>query len=126
MIVWVDQRFSAWGRWKQMGHGLGSKGLSANWGAIGGGSSPGAFVPVKDIECSRTDDWVRTLERDQQAIMLQVYCTPHSSREHARLLKCSLRTLYARLHSLQVAYTRRQPGHKVQSTAAQTQPTPAK
>ena len=106
MIVWVDQRFSAWGTWVQMGHGLGSKGLSASWDGVGGGSARTAFVPVKDIECSRCDDWVRTLEKDQQMMLLQVYCTPSTSREHARILKVSLRTLYARLHSVQAAYAR--------------------
>ena len=108
MISWVDHKFTAWGRWVQMGRGMGSKGLSAAWGTVGGGSKIAAsFVPDISIECSRTDDWVRTLEPSEQVILAQVYCTPQTSREHAVALKLSLRTLYARLHSLQMAYTRR-------------------
>jgi hypothetical protein len=107
MIFWVDLRFCQWGRWVQMGRGLGSKGLSAAWGTVGGGNAKTSFVPIKSLEDSRTDDWVRAQEPQAQAILLQVYCTPATSIENARVLKMSLRTLYARLHTLQVAYTQR-------------------
>lgn len=107
MIHWVDHRFGAWGRWVQLGRGLGSKGLTVDWQAVGRSTVRQAFVPVKDIECSRTDDWVRALADDERLMMYQVYCTPDTSREHARKLSMSLRTLYARLHALQARYSRR-------------------
>ena len=107
MIVWVDQRFTAWGCWVQMGHGMGSRGLSAAWGAVGRSNVRTAFVPMKSIEDSRTDDWVKSLDREDQAILLQVYCTSKTSVEHARALKMSTRTLYSKLHSLQQRYARR-------------------
>lgn len=115
MIVWVDQRFSAWGTWVQMGRGLGSKGLSASWDGVGGGSARTTFVPIKDLECSRTDDWVRSLEKDQQMMLLQVYCTPATTRDHARILKISLRTLYARLHSIQAVYARHKDMRQIEA-----------
>lgn len=107
MINWVDMRFSSWGRWLQMGHGMGSAGLTASWGTVGRSNVRTSFVPVKSIEDSRTDDWVRALPTSDQSILLEVYCTPHTAVDHARILKMSTRTLYAKLHSLQVAYTRR-------------------
>lgn len=107
MINWVDRRFCSWGRWLQMGRGLGSAGLSASWGAVGRSNVRTAFVPIKSLEDSRCDDWVRSLDVQEQAIMFEVYCTPNTAVEHSRILKMSTRTLYARLHSLQVAYTRR-------------------
>jgi len=107
MIHWVDRRFHAWGTWLQMGRGLGSAGLCASWGAVGRSNVRTSFVPIKSLEDSRCDDWVRSLDVQEQAIMFEVYCTPHTAVEHSRILKMSTRTLYARLHSLQVAYTRR-------------------
>jgi hypothetical protein len=107
MINWVDDRFSRWGCWLQMGRGMGSAGLSASWGTVGRSNVRTAFIPIKSIEDSRTDDWVRALPVDDQKIMFEVYCTPHTAVDNARVLKMSTRTLYAKLHSLQVAYTRR-------------------
>lgn len=107
MITWVAAKFDRWGEWVQMDRGMGSKGLSASWGNVGGGSAKGSFVPIKNLECSRLDDWVKSLTPNEQAVLLQVYCTSKSSREHARVLQMSLRTLYAHLDKIQVSYARR-------------------
>ena len=107
MIHWVDGVFQRWGCWVQMDRGMGSAGLSASWGAVGRSNVRTAFVPIRNLEDSRTDDWVKSLPTDDQAVMLQVYCTSQTSTQHARVLKMSTRTLYARLHSIQVAYSRR-------------------
>ena len=107
MIQWVDARFTRWGGWVQMDHGLGSRGLSASWGSVGRSNVREAFIPITSIEDSRIDDWVRSLSTQDQAILFEVYCTSHTSMQHARILKMSTRTLYARLHSLQASYTRR-------------------
>ena len=108
MISWVDNKFTAWGRWVQLGRCMGSKGLSAAWGAVGSGTkTASSFVPAISIDCSRLNDWVLQLSQEEQVVMVQVYCTEKTSREHAQALNMSLRTLYARLHSLQVSYTRR-------------------
>lgn len=106
MIHWVDHTFNEWGCWVQMGRGMGSKGLSAAWGAVGACNVRTSFVPIKSITDSRTDDWVRSLSSQDQAILLEVYCTPHTSVQHARILKMSTRTLYTRLHTLQTSYAR--------------------
>jgi hypothetical protein len=107
MITWVAAKFERWGQWVQMDRGMGSKGLSASWGSVGGGAKSSSFVPITDLECSRLDDWVKSLTPKEQAVLLQVYCTSKTSREHARVLNMSLRTLYAHLHTIQVSYTRR-------------------
>lgn len=107
MIHWVDVKFERWGSWVQMGHGLGSRGLTASWGAVGRCNVREAFIPIKSIEDSRLDDWVKSLSPEDQTILFEVYCTSHTSMQHARILKMSTRTLYARLHSLQASYTRR-------------------
>jgi hypothetical protein len=109
MIHWVDARLRAWGQWVQMGRGMGSRGLSAKWDGVGGGGQAGAMIPVQDLEASRTDDWVRTRQQQEQALLLQVYCTPSTARESAAALRVSLRTMYSRLHLVQVAYASR-PG----------------
>ena len=119
MIHWVDGCFKRWGVWVQMGRGLGSAGLSAAWGSVGRSSVRTSFVPIRSLEDSRTDDWVKTLPFDDQALMLQLYCTSQTSVQHARVLKMSTRTIYARLHSIQVAYTRRNDhAHKATSENA--------
>jgi hypothetical protein len=107
MINWVDARFAQWGEWVQMDRGLGSKGLSAAWGQGGSGGAATSFVPIKNLDCSRLDDWVRSLTPEQQALLLECYCTPHTSIENARVLGMSLRTMYARLHKLQTDFTNR-------------------
>jgi len=107
MIHWIDKRFTEWGAWLQSNRGLGSKGLSASWDTVGGGGAASPFVPVQSIECSRTHDWVLSLSPEHQCIMLELYCTPHTAVQNARVLKMSLRTMYARLHSLQLAYAQR-------------------
>ncbi len=107
MIVWVNARFQAWGQWVQMDRGMGSKGMSASWGTVGGSNFKQAIIPVKDLECSRTHDWVRSLEKEKQLLLFEMYCTPRTSREHAAQLKMSLRTLYGRLHELMVQYAAR-------------------
>lgn len=110
MIHWVDARLRTWGEWLQTNHGNGSKGLSANWEAVGGGGPAGAVIPIRSVEMSRTHDWVRTLGQADQALLVQVYCTPGTMRENAASLRMSLRTMYARLHQVHVAYAAR-PGH---------------
>lgn len=107
MINWVAAQFERWGVWLQTDRGVAAKGQMAAWLEPRGGQSATAMVPKVSIECSRVHDWVRGLDLEAQRIMLQVYCTEQSSIEHARVLHMSTRTLYARLHSLQVAYTRR-------------------
>jgi hypothetical protein len=92
MIAWVNTRFQAWGQWVQMDRGMGSKGMSASWGTVGGGNFKQAIIPVKDLECSRTHDWVRGLEKEKQLLLFEMYCTPRTSREHAAQLQMSLRT----------------------------------
>lgn len=107
MIQWVDGRLRAWGAWVQMGRGIGSKGLTANWESVGGGGQAGAMIPVQDLEASRTDDWVRTRNREEQGLLLQMYCTTTTARESAATLRMSLRTMYSRLHQVHVAYASR-------------------
>lgn len=106
MIHWVDQHLSRWGQWVQLGRGRGSAGLSASWDSVGRGNVSQAIIPVKDIEMSRTHDWVLTLTDDKQHLLLHVYCTPATSREVAAKLSISLRTLYTRLHLVQTEYAR--------------------
>ena len=112
MINWVDARFVNWGNWVQIGRGLGSRGLSPVWGSVGRSNVRQAFVPIKSVEDNRCDDWVRSLSPEDQAILLEVYCTPHTAIQHSLILKISTRTLYARLHKLQAAYTRRLEEHE--------------
>lgn len=107
MIHWVDAILRRWGEWLQTGHGNGSKGLTANWDAVGGGGPAGAVIPIKDLVCSRVHDWVLTRSQEEQALLLEVYCTPSTARESAANLRMSLRTMYGRLHSLHVAYASR-------------------
>jgi hypothetical protein len=104
MISWVELKLAQWGQWVQMNRGLGSKGLSASWGTVGGGGHATSFVPIKSLDCSRTDDWVRSLPKESQGMLLECYCTPHTAVENARVLKMSLRTLYSRLHELHREY----------------------
>lgn len=103
MITWVNVLFVRWGQWVQLGHGLGSKGLSPAWGAVGGRGLAN-HVPTISIECSRVHDWVLTLGRPDQTTMLVCYASPGSSREHAIALGQSLRTMYLHQHTLQKAY----------------------
>lgn len=102
MISHIDQRLQAWGRWVQMGRGMGSKGLSAMWGEPGGGGVHGAVVPIKSIDSSRLHDWVMRQPAADRQVLAMHYCTPHTVSDQARRLSMSLRTLYSRLHSLQV------------------------
>ncbi len=106
MIQWVDQHFRNWGRWVQLGHGLGSMGLSARWDSVGRSNISQAIIPVRDIQLSRTHDWVRSLVEAEQRLLLKVYCTPNTARESAAQLEISGRTLYARLHAVQARYAR--------------------
>ncbi len=106
MIHWVDQHLIRWGQWVQLGHGRGSAGMSANWDSVGRSSFAAAIIPIKDIELSRTHDWVLSLTDQSQRLLYHVYCTPSSARENSMLLKISLRTLYARLHIVQAEYAR--------------------
>lgn len=106
MIQWVDHHLSRWGQWVQLGHGRGSAGMSASWDSVGRSNVSQAIIPIKDIELSRTHDWVLTLTEDKQLLLLQVYCTPATSREVAGKLSISLRTLYTRLHMVQSEYAR--------------------
>lgn len=106
MIHWVDQHLSRWGQWVQLGRGRGSAGLSASWDSVGRGNVSQAIIPVKDIEMSRTHDWVASLAAGEQRLLFQVYCTPATARENAIKLNISLRTLYTRLHSVQAEYAR--------------------
>jgi hypothetical protein len=85
MIHWVDQHLIRWGQWVQLGQ---------------------AIVPIKDIELSRTHDWVRSLQDQDQRLLFYVYCTPATARENAVKIGISLRTLYTRLHSVQSEYAR--------------------
>ena len=107
MITWVSAQFERWGVWLQNNRGVGEGGQMAAWLKVGRGGNSGPAVPNISIECSRVHDWVAGLDDVSRATMVQVYCTAQSSVEHARVLGVSTRTLYARLHSLQVAYTRR-------------------
>ncbi len=104
MISWVDQRFGAWGEWLQNNRGQGSKGLSAVWSSVGGGGMATSFIPIKSLECSRLHDWVASLPDNDRRLLAEVYCTQRTSVEHARELKMSTRTLYAKLHTLQASY----------------------
>jgi hypothetical protein len=104
MISWVDQRFGAWGEWLQNNRGQGSKGLSAAWNSVGGGGIATSFIPIQSLECSRLHDWVAGLPEIDKRILAEVYCTQRTSVEHARELKMSTRTLYAKLHALQASY----------------------
>lgn len=106
MIHWVDQHLIRWGVWVQLGHGRGSAGLTASWDSIGRGSISQAIIPIKDIELSRTHDWVLSLSEPEQRLLHQVYCTPSTARDGAGKLGISLRTMYARLHNLQAQYAR--------------------
>lgn len=106
MIHWVDQQLIRWGQWLQTGRGLGSAGLTANWEIVGRSNVRSAVIPVKDIECSRTHDWVATLPEADQVLLYRAYCTPKTARQNAVILGCSLRTMYARLHRLHVEYAR--------------------
>lgn len=106
MIHWVNQHLARWGRWVQLGHGKGSAGLSANWQSVGRSNVSQAIIPIKDIELSRTHDWVRSLPDHDQRLLFHIYCTPASVRENAVKLGISLRTLYARLHKVQTEYAR--------------------
>jgi hypothetical protein len=107
MIQWIDKKFLNWGEWLQNNRGIGSRGLSACWGSVGGGGHATSIVPVASIDCSRTHDWVMSLSPEQQRILVEVYCTPHTAVQNARVLQMSLRTLYARLHEIQSSYAAR-------------------
>lgn len=106
MILWVDQHLSRWGQWVQLGHGRGSAGMSVSWDSVGRSKVSQAIIPIKDIELSRTHDWVLSLGESEQRLLCQVYCTADTSRASAAKLSMSLRTLYARLHSVQAEYAR--------------------
>ena len=106
MIQWVDQHLARWGQWVQLGHGRGSAGMSASWDSVGRGSVSQAIIPIKDIELSRTHDWVGSLADQDQRLLFHVYCTPVTARATAAKLGTSLRTLYARLHTVQSEYAR--------------------
>lgn len=108
MITWVDRKFVAWGTWVQMDRGQGSKGLTANWGEPGGGGHHAPSVPIRNLEASRTHDWVRTLPMADQLILVEHYCTPRSAVAQAAKLRMSLRTLYRRLHELHAQYAHAQ------------------
>lgn len=104
MIHWVDQRLRAWGVWVQQDCGQGSAGLASSWGQPGGSSFRAAVVPVRNLACSRTDDWVKARGQEDQLLLLEHYCTPRTSVEQAARLKMSLRTLYRRLHELHTQF----------------------
>ncbi len=106
MIHWVDQHLQKWGQWVQLGRGRGSAGMSASWDSVGRSNVSQAIIPIKDIELSRTHDWVLRLNDSQQHLLYHVYCTPSSSRQAALTLSISLRTMYTRLHALQAEYAR--------------------
>jgi len=106
MIYWVDQHLRSWGQWVQLGHGRGSAGLSASWDSVGRGNVSQAIIPIKDIEMSRTHDWVRSLPDHDQRLLFCFYCTPATSRQTASTIGISLRTLYMRLHFVQSEYAR--------------------
>ncbi len=106
MIRWVDLHLSNWGKWVQLGRGRGSAGLSASWDSAGRSSFVEAVIPIKDIELSRTHDWVLSLPDQNQRMLYHVYCTPSTARDNAAKLSISLRTLYARLHTVQAEYAR--------------------
>lgn len=104
MISHIDRRLQAWGRWVQLGRGMGSKGLSAQWGEPGGGGVHGALIPIQSIDSSRMHDWVMTLAKADQQLLVMHYCTPHAAIDQARRLRMSLRTMYSRLHELHAQY----------------------
>ncbi len=104
MITWVDAKLIAWGVWLQLDRGQGSKGLSANWGEPGGGGHHGASVPIKNLDASRSHDWVRSLPYADQLVLVEHYCTPRSAVAQAAKLRMSLRTLYRRVHELHCQY----------------------
>lgn len=104
MITWVNQKLTAWGVWVQLDRGQGSKGMSANWGEPGGGGHHAGSVPIRNLEASRTHDWVRSLPMPDQLILVEHYCTPRSAIAQAAKLRMSLRTLYRRLHELHCQY----------------------
>ena len=106
MIHWVNQHLIRWGQWVQLGRGRGSAGLSASWDSVGRSNVSQAIIPIKDIEMSRTHDWVASLQDEEQRLLFQVYCTPSTARQNAIKLNISLRTLYARVHTLQSEYAR--------------------
>lgn len=104
MISWVDQCFGAWGEWLQNNRGQGSKGLTASWCSVGHSAAVTSYIPIQSLECSRLHDWVMALPEADKRILAEVYCTNRTSAEHARVLKMSTRTLYAKLHVLQASY----------------------
>lgn len=104
MISWVNQCFDAWGEWIQNNRGQGSKGLSASWDSVSRASTVTSYIPIQSLECSRLHDWVSALPDSDKRILAEVYCTSRTSVDHARHLKMSTRTLYAKLHTLQSAY----------------------
>jgi hypothetical protein len=106
MIHWVHQHLAKWGQYVQLGRGRGSAGLSASWESVGRSNISQAIVPIKDIELSRTHDWVASLNDDEQRLLFYMYCTPATARGCAIKLNISLRTLYARLHTVQAEYAR--------------------
>lgn len=108
MITWVNATLIGWGSWVQTDRGMGSKGLSAKWGEPGGGSCAVAHVPRIHLEHSRTDAWVRALPRADLELLVEHYCTPRTSAQHALKLQMSLRTLYTRLHALHCRYAEHQ------------------
>jgi hypothetical protein len=107
VIHWCDAKLRQWGEWLQTGRGQGSRGLTANWEGVGGGGAAGAIIPIQSLDASLTHDWVQSRPEIEQVLLLQVYCTPHTMREHAAILKVSLRTMYSRLHQVHVAYASR-------------------
>ena len=104
MIVWVDGVFTRWGVWLQTNRGRGSAGLTADWTNVGRSNFRQAVVPVRDLDCSRINDWVEQQDLQARQLLMEVYCTTRSSVEHAIALSLSTRTLYARLHTLQTRY----------------------
>ena len=113
MITWVNQKLTAWGVWVQLDRGQGSKGMSANWGEPGGGGYHAGSVPIRNLEASRTHDWVRSLPMADQLILVEHYCTPRSAIAQAAKLRMSLRTLYRRLHELHCQYAELQDQRQV-------------
>ncbi len=106
MIAWVDAQLTQWGEWLQSGRGATCP--TAKWDTVGRSNVRTAVVPIKnaDLDSSRTHDWVLSLPEAEQRLLLEVYCTPRTTRQNAVKLGISLRTMYARLHAVQVAYAR--------------------
>lgn len=112
MISAAEARLERWAEWLMRARGTASRGQSVTWGMATSNGYKGCVVPVSDLVASRTHDWFMALDKPSQMLLVEVYCTGRTSREHATRLQMSLRTLYTRLHKLHTACLEAQTGRR--------------